>query len=129
MKGIKNNMKKFICLFLSCLIIFAFPIISLSATYNAYASVTENTSQISILLSTMYNQNDFSQYMNFVALRTGDQDYSVFYNIDDDNSCKRIRYYGTQSGYSTIWHLEKTDESNFNYFTNNYTVAVLPTTV
>lgn len=116
-------MRRLIFIFL-CLISFliSFTFYSSASNYTAYASVTSSTSNISMLIETMYNQSDFNSFQDWIGIRTGQYDYSVFYNIVDGNA-KRIRYYGINSGYATDWSLSFSSESNFSYTTNGYTIV------
>lgn len=93
-----------------------------AAYYTPYASVTASTSNISMLTETMYNQSDFDPFKDWVGIRTGQYDYSIFYNIDN-GSCTRLRYYGITNNYNTDWYLSKTVESNFSYNRGNFTVV------
>lgn len=115
-------MKKVICLCLGVLFCFMFPLFSFSASYTPYGSVTASTSNIQLLISTMLNQSDFDSFKDWVGIRTGQYDYSVFYNIDDGNVV-RLRYYGVQSGASIVYYYSKTIESNFSYYRGNYTIV------
>lgn len=116
-------MKKYIIIILSLLLLLSFSVSSFAANYSVYSSVTPSTSQISILINTLQNQPDLKPFLHWVAFRTGDYDYSLFYNIKDDGSALRLRYYATSSGYNTVWHLVKSSENNFSYYSNNYTVV------
>lgn len=113
---------KRICIICICTIIILIPISVSAESFSAYSSVTENSSQISILLQYLFNQEDFDCFKDFVALRTGDYDYSLFYNIEGGNA-RRLRYYATSSGYNTIWHATISDVSNFSFNSGNYTVV------
>lgn len=103
-------------------LIFCFSVVSFSASYSPYASVTSSTSNISMLIETMLNQSDFDVFKDWIGIRTGQYDYSVFYNIDNGN-CVRLRYYGVTSGYNVEYYLSKTIESNFSYDRGSYTIA------
>lgn len=116
-------MKKVFCLCLSVLFCFMFPLFSFSVSYTPYASVTTSTANIQLLISTMLNQSDFDPFKDWVGIRTGQYDYSVFYNIDDGDNVVRLRYYGVQNGYNIDYYYSKTIESNFSYYRGNYTVV------
>lgn len=108
-----------LCL-LSFLLIFL-PICSAS-NYTPYASVTSSTSNINMLMETMFNQTDFNPFQDWIGIRTGQYDYSVFYNIHDGYA-RRIRYYGQTSGYNTDWYLTFSEDRNFTYDTNGFTIV------
>lgn len=99
-----------------------FPLFSFSASYTPYASVTASTSNIQLLISTMLNQSDFDSFKDWVAIRTAQYDYSVFYNIVDGR-CVRLRYYGVGNGYNIDYYYSKTIESDFSYYRGNFTVV------
>lgn len=115
-------MKSFVSFVLVLILIFI-PVSASAATYSLYSSVTASTSQISLLIDSMHNQRDYNPFRNWVAFRTDQNDYSLFYNIKDDRSAIRLRYYATNNGYTTVWHFTKTNETNFAYNPNEYTYA------
>lgn len=115
-------MKKVIVLCLSALFCFIFPLFSFSASYTPYSSVTSSTANIQLLINTMLNQSDFDSFKDWVGMRTGQYDYSVFYNIDQ-GEVVRLRYYGVQSGGSLVYYYSKTIENNFSYYRGNYTIV------
>lgn len=116
--------KKIISFFICIIFIFVFTFNSFAASYSVYSSVSPSTSQVTLLINTAINQKDFSVFKDWICFRTGDYDYSLFYNIDSSSgTARRIRYYATQSGYNNIWHLTFNDESNFSYYSNNYTIV------
>ena len=104
----------FFCLFLS--------VWSLAASYQAYSSVTPSNGNISLLYETMFNQQDYDPKLDWVGIRTGQYDYSVFYNIDN-GSAVRLRYYGVQNGYNIDYYYSKTPETNFSYSRGSYTIV------
>lgn len=112
----------FILFVLSLVLIFSFSVVSLAVNYTPYASVTSTTGNISMLIETMLNQEDFNVFLDWVGIRTGQYDYSVFYNIDNGN-CVRLRYYGVTNGYNVDYYYSKTTESNFSYNRGSYTIA------
>lgn len=91
--------------------------------YTAYASVTASTSNINMLIETMFNQEDFNPFEDWIGIRTGQYDYSVFYNIDNDGNAQRLRYYGISSGYNIDYTLQKSYETNFTYSIGTYTIT------
>ena len=108
-------MSKFLkCLSLCLVFCLSFSVLSLAAAYQAYSSVTPSNGNISMLYETMFNQTDYDPSLDWVGIRTGQYDYSVFYNIDDGN-CVRLRYYGVQNGYNIDYYYSKTNETSFSY--------------
>lgn len=95
---------------------------SFAAFYTPYASVTSTTANIKLLVDTMLNQDDFDPFKDWVGIRSGQYDYSVFYNIDNGNVI-RLRYYGVQNGYNIDYYFSKTIESNFSYDRGSYTIV------
>lgn len=91
--------------------------------YTPYASVTSSNTNISMLIETMLNRDDFNPFLDWVGIRTGQYDYSVFYNIDEVGHCLRIRYYGVSEGYNIVYYLTFSEEFNFSYYRGNYTIA------
>ena len=75
-----------------------------------------------MLIETMFNQDDFNPFEDWIGIRTGQYDYSVFYNIKD-GTADRIRYYGTNTGYNTEYQLIKSVENNFSYTIGTYTIV------
>lgn len=117
-------MKKVLCLCLSVFFCFIFPLFSFAASYTPYSSVTASTANISILINTLCNQSDFDPFEDWIGIRTGQYDYSIFYNIDDNGNAVRLRYYGVQtSGYNIEYYFSKSVESNFSFYRGNYTIV------
>lgn len=114
-------MKNIFIFIFSFLLLFIFFIPSFAESFSAYGSITPSTSQISALIDSMYNQSDFDPFKDFIGIRTGDYDYSIFYNIEN-GSAQRLRYYGVVQGYSTTWYFSKSDISNFSYDRGNYSI-------
>lgn len=106
----------------SLVLIFCFSVGSFGVNYTPYSSVSASTSNISMLIETMLNQSDFNVFQDWIGIRTGQYDFSVFYNIAD-GSCVRLRYYGVSNGYNVDYYFSKTVESNFSYYRGNYTIV------
>lgn len=70
----------------------------------------------------MFNQPDFNPFMDWIGIRSGEYEYNVFFNIKN-GQCRRLRYYGVQSGYQTTWYYQILDETNFSYSKGNYTIT------
>ena len=117
-------MKKVICCVLCCFIfICCFICNTFASYYSVYGSVTQSTTQISNLIDSMHNQYDYNPLRDWVAFRSAENEYCLFYNIKSDGTCIRLRYYGTTSGYITTWHFDRSNETNFSYNSNNYTIV------
>lgn len=100
----------FILLLVSCfLFLFACPCFA----YDVYGSVTENTSQIQVLINALLNDPAFNIFSNWQAARVGDYDYYLWFNINDDGECSYYRYHGLQSGYNVSYVLERGEAADF----------------
>ena len=114
--------KFFKCFCLSLVFCLFFSVLSFAAAYQAFSSVTPSNGNISMLYETMFNQTDYVPSLDWVGIRTGQYDYSVFYNIEDGN-CVRLRYYGVQNGYNVDYYYSKTNETSFSYTRGIYTIV------
>lgn len=115
-------MKRVVIICLSVFFCLIFVLSSLAASYTAYSSVTPTTTNINNLINMMINQSDFDLFKDWIGIRTDQYDYSVFYNIDNGKAI-RLRYYGIQNGYNIDYYYSKTNESNFSYNQNYYSIA------
>lgn len=121
-------MKKILSILICSVIIISFTVPCFAWT--PYGNVTDNTSQIDILIDAMLNDAGFNVFQYWVAFRDAENSYYIYFNIDqDDNTACYYHYYSTQSGYNTLWHLERNDSNNFRVpDLNTYTcVGNLPT--
>ena len=118
--GVVN--KIILSIFLCIIFVCTFSIISFAVT--PYASITESSSQVTILLDALYNDPEFSVFSNFLIIRTGDLEYCAYFNIEEGNSSASVyRYYAVQSGYNQQWYLDRQDINNFSYNPNQYLVV------
>ena len=113
-------MKKILIVFVSVLI-FSFSVISVSAA-SVYGNVTESTSQIKVLTDLVFNSSDFDLYGKWAAARTGEYEYTVFYNIKDQ-AADYYRYSASGSGYNSIWTLTSGHTDSYSLQKNGYTVV------
>lgn len=113
-------MKKLVVSFLVLCLIIVFSFSSFAVT--PYGGVTENTSQVVILLGVLYNDPSFDFFQDFLVLRVGEYDYYCYFNIDG-SSAHYYRYYATSSGYNSTWNLTSGYTSDFSFDQNGYTVV------
>lgn len=123
-------MKKTISVLIAFCFVLLFTIPSFALSINPYGSITESTSQVKTLISLMLNSDDYFPLMHWFAVRTGEYEYYVFYNIDDLTesvvSADYYRMYANQGGYNITWNVEKDDTDNLVIpdFTSHYNCYV-----
>lgn len=116
-------MKKLYSLLLCIVLIFIFIFPSLA--FSIYGNVTPTTSQIVILTEAMINDDNFNSREPWVAARTSEYEYTIYYNIDfDESEANYYKYSAIGSGYQNVWNLTSGNTSNFSMpNTFNYTVV------
>ena len=115
-------MKKVFVLWLSILFCFLFSLCSLADSFTAYGSITPSNQNIDNLINWMLNQEDFDLFKDWIGIRTDQNDYSVFYNIEN-GSAVRLRYYGVQNGYTIDYYYAKSIDNNFNYYPGRFSIV------
>lgn len=115
-------MKKVICLLLTVFLIIVSVIPSFAIT--VYGNVSPSTSQVIILTDAMLNDPGFDSRAPWVALRQGEYDYYIYYNIDfDGESANYIRYHQTGSGYQSVWLIDYGNTYSFSFPLTSYTMV------
>ena len=73
-----------------------------------YGHVTEDTSQVKILIEAMLNDPALSPFSKWFVYRAGEYDYRLYFNIDSEEGDGSYYYYtGIQSGYNITWTLTR----------------------
>lgn len=114
-------MKKYITLIIIPILLFIFcvPVFADSV----YGSLTDSSSQTSILVGAMLNDPDFDLFGDFIVARSGDQEYKIYFNING-NTCKYYRYYNTGTTYNSHYTLVSGTMNNFTLSNSeNYTLV------
>ena len=116
---------KFIFVFFSVfLILISSVFISSASTFVPYSSLTDTSSQASLLFNYYRNLDTFSYDDDFLIMRSGQYEYYLFYGDLTSDTVNYISYIGqTSSGYNTIWTIDIGVESNFSYVLNEYSVV------
>lgn len=105
-------MNKLISIILCFILIISF---SFSVfAYDPYGNVSENTSQIQILISAMLNDSAFTFNSKWVAFRESENVYAIYFNVDPEEfEASFYKYTGVTSGYNTQWTLTRGESDSF----------------
>lgn len=112
-----------------CCIVFALSFVFISYADTIYGSVSHNTSQVQILYNYVRNLDEFDPLANYVIARTGEYQYTMYYNIDMDSlKCDYVRYY-RGSNYDSNWLFSSGSNYDFNLNGDYALVGNLPGTI
>lgn len=102
-----------------------------AAAVTPYGSVTEDTSQVKILIEAMLNDPALMPFSKWFVYRAGEYDYRCYFNIDDSSGGVYYVYSGVQSGYGITWQLKRYDDATVPdlSFTDYTVVGNLPYTL
>lgn len=91
---------------------------------NPYSSITNNSTQVQILYGVYANSPEFNPMNDFVIVRTGEYEYTLYYGIDlksGTKSAKYIQYYRSgNSSVNYIYKIRKGISNNFSLNTETY---------
>lgn len=108
-------------LILSIIILLFVSVLPASAAVVPYGNVTEDTSQVKILIEAMLNDSSLMPFANWFVFRSGEYEYKLYFYNDGDTLCKCFTYSANNSGYNLIWHLSfsyvQLPEVDFNTYT------------
>lgn len=117
----KKREKKIIIILLIINFIFMLIVPAQAASYSLYGSVNSDTSQVSLLIDYLTNDNRYKIGDHFIIARTGEYEYICFFG-DLPTSYNYIEYYRYSiSQYATNWQIRTGSGSNLSINTNNYT--------
>lgn len=115
-------MRKFITVFVSCLILAFFPVSAFGLSVTPYSSTDDSNSYVNLLTDLYINQGDYSPKKDFVIIRTGQYAYTLYYSEDFENSTNYIQvqnYSGQQSiSFGSVSSLSIVNPNDYNFVGN-----------
>lgn len=101
--------------------IFCFPVSA--ASFSAYGSVTNSTSQVQTLIGYYLNSDQKKFQQDFIVIRTGEYQYDLFCGESLSGTVHDFRLTRQSTNYNAEWIFSELDISNFSYSLGNYTAV------
>lgn len=103
------------------LLIFILPVSA--ASFSAYGSVNNSTSQVQTLIGYYLNSDQRKWDQEFIVIRTGEYQYDLFCGSSLSGTVHDFRLTRNSSNYYSEWIFSESDVNNFSYSLGNYTAV------
>lgn len=111
-------MRKIITVFITCLLLAFFPCVALGVSVTPYSSIDDSSSYANLLTDLYVNQADYSPKKDFVIIRVGQYDYTLYYSEDFESTTQYISvsaYQGRQNiSFGSVSSLNISNPSDYN---------------